>query len=172
MKMDALIKEIKQQKGLVIAIIAAGLIFGFVVGRAIKGKEAGEIISDEQKATTTAETLIGKTEKNTPNLSTVALIGDQPAGKAVNVSKVSLSDNAWVVVREDANGEMGNILGAQWLPKGTVSETTVDLLRGTESGKKYYVVLYNDNGDRIFGMTSDFPMKNNGALISMTFTAK
>lgn len=170
--MDALIEEVKKQKGLVIGIIAAGLIFGFVVGRAIKGKEAGEVLENEKTATSTEEVLGTKNENNAANSSTVTVTNGQTAGKSVYVKNVSLSDNAWVVVREDAAGEMGNILGAQWLPKGTASETTVDLLRGTVSGKKYYVVLYNDNGDRIFGTSSDLPMKNKGSLISATFTVK
>lgn len=168
MNIDTFIDEVKQKKGLIVAVIALGLIFGFLVGRIFKGKEAGEIIAlDEQKAVETEKVL-----KETANDSTVFLAGDKVAGKAVFVDKVVLAENAWVVVREDAGGEMGNILGAQWLPTGTKSETSVELLRGTEAGKKYYVVLYNDNGDRIFGITSDFPMKNGGKMILTTFTAQ
>jgi hypothetical protein len=170
MKMDTLIKEAKEQKGLVVAVIALGLIFGFVVGRAIKGKEAGEIISEEQKAPVTEEVL---TEKiSVTNLSTVSVANNQIAGKIVSVENVKLTDNAWVVVREDVNGKMGNILGAQWLPKGTDSATTVELLRGTTAGNTYYLVLYNDNGDRIFGKYTDTPMKNKGEVIFKTFTVK
>jgi hypothetical protein len=170
MKMDTFIKEVKEQKGLVVAVIALGLIFGFVVGRALKGKEAGEIIADEEKVTVTEE--VSNNTTSTTNLSTVSVVDNQTAGKIVLVEKVKLTDNAWVVVREDMNGEMGNILGAQWLPKGTDSETTVELLRGTVAGNKYYVVLYNDNGDRIFGKDADTPMKNKGEVIFKTFTVK
>jgi hypothetical protein len=170
MKMDTLVKEVKEQKGLIVAVVALGLIFGFVVGRTIKGKEAGEIITKEQKAPVTESVSANKT--SVTNLSTVSVIGNQIAGKIVSVENVKLTDNAWVVVREDVNGEMGNILGAQWLPKGTNSATTVELLRGTVAGNKYYVVLYNDNGDRIFGKDTDAPMKNNGEVISKTFTVK
>lgn len=168
--MDTLIKEVKEQKGLVVAVIALGLIFGFVVGRAIKGKEAGEIIAEKQKAPIAEEVLNNTTSMT--NLSTVSVVDNQTAGNIVSVEKVNLTDNAWVVVREDINGEMGNILGAQWLPKGTNSATMVELLRGTVAGNKYYVVLYNDNGDRIFGKDTDTPMKNKGEVIFKTFTVK
>jgi hypothetical protein len=169
MNMDTFINEIQRQKGLIVAVIALGLIFGFLVGRIFKGKEAGEIIAlDEQKSAAT-EKVLSKTEINA---STVFLAGNKAAGKVVFVDSVVLTENAWVVVREDIGGEMGNILGAQWLPTGTKSETSVELLRGTEAGKKYYVVLYNDNGDRIFGTTSDFPMKNGDKTISVMFTAQ
>lgn len=182
--MDVLIKEVKQQKGLVIAVIAAGLIFGFIVGRAIKGKEAGEIIVNEKTNATSTEVAQKTTETKAviktktpavpiaPNASTVTVAKELTAGMSVAIEKVSLSEDAWIVVREDKEGEMANILGAVWLPKGTVSEASVELLRGTVSGKKYFVVLWGDNGDRLFGKDVDAPLYNNGKMISTTFTAK
>ena len=177
MKMD-IVKEMKQQKGLIVAVIATGLIFGFIIGRAVKGKEAGEVVVTTMKTTTTTEGAknskdVGITTivKNIGNASSVFASTKQNAGKTVFVDMVKLTADGWVVVREDVDGEMGNILGAQWLPKDTKSPATVELLRGTEPGKTYYVVLWNDDGDRMFGKDTDTPMLNNGKMITATFKA-
>lgn len=84
--------------------------------------------------------------------------GDQPAGDAVAV-EVNTDKTAWAVVHEDRAGKPGNILGAQLFPAGK-HLSTIALLRGTEAGKKYYVMLHADDGDRAFDYTQDQPMTN------------
>ncbi len=187
MKIDSLMNELKEQKILIVGVIAAGLIFGFVVGRTFKGREAGEVTKTEQKESEkknvvsidvtpkkgeTIKTSVIAPVVKTSNLSSVSVDAKLAAGKSVFVKNVSLKNDSWIVVREDLNGSMGNVLGASWLPKGTTGATTVELLRGTEAGRKYYVVLWSDNGDQIFGMDTDKPLTNNGQMISSTFTAQ
>lgn len=83
---------------------------------------------------------------------------DQPAGTMVAVA-VKLEKEAWVAVHEDANGKLGNILGAQFFPAGT-HLGKIDLLRGTQAGKKYYVMLHSDDGNHTFDIKVDMPVKN------------
>lgn len=96
---------------------------------------------------------------------------NQKAGASVAFSTV-LNEAGWVVVHEDRAGQPGNILGAQWLPKGTHAGT-VTLLRNTEVGKTYHVVLYADDGDREFEVHGEAKLVvENGNPISTTFTAQ
>ena len=93
---------------------------------------------------------------------------DQSAGNSVVVKSVSLSKLGWVAVR--ANGW---ILGAQRLQAGTYSNVTVSLLRATKAGNSYEVVLYYDNGDKVFNLHTDtIVTKADGTDLSAAFLAK
>jgi len=83
---------------------------------------------------------------------------DQPAGTMMAVS-VKTDKEAWAVIHEDADGKPGKILGAHLFPAGT-HLGRIELLRGTEAGKKYYAMLHADDGDRAFAYETDLPLKN------------
>jgi hypothetical protein len=89
----------------------------------------------------------------------------------VSVADVTLQSNGWVAVRDIVNGKLGNILGAQYMTAGTYPTVTVNLLRALTAGKTYEVVIYRDNGDRVFGKNSDYVVVQNGQPISTTFSA-
>lgn len=103
----------------------------------------------------------------------ILVVSNQPAGDKVVVSMVSIAMNGWVTVREtDANGALGNILGARRFNAGKYFGETVELLRGTKEDAVYAVVLHADDGDREFDYTREVPLKDkNGNLVSGTFTA-
>ncbi len=94
---------------------------------------------------------------------------DQEAGDSVLISEMSLTDNRWVVIHEDMNGEPGNILGARLFTKeNTTGE--VQLLRGTGEGKLYHAILYivaerERNQDRLFDTDRDLPLVKEGGDI-------
>lgn len=101
---------------------------------------------------------------------------DQPAGDAVAVA-AKIAQAGWIAVHEDAGGKSGNILGAQFFPKGD-HLGKITLLRETEAGKKYYIMLHADNGlptqagDRAFDYKQDMPIKNaTGEPITDAFMA-
>lgn len=96
------------------------------------------------------------------------IVESQPAGSIVNVKEVTLDDRLWVVVYEEREGMRGNILGAKRLPEGTHQNTYVSLLRNTEAGNRYHIVIHSDNGDDVFDFTQDTPLEN----ISYTFFAR
>ncbi len=67
---------------------------------------------------------------------------NQPAGGTVSVESVTVPPpGVWVAVRETKNGELGNVLGAEYV-HGPRSNITVDLLRNTEPNKLYVIELY------------------------------
>ncbi len=85
-------------------------------------------------------------------------VADQDAGAVVTLGAFTMPvDNAWIVVHElNAGGTLGNALGASRYSKteGLIPKT-VELLRSTEAGKTYHVVLYSENGDRVFDLKED-----------------
>lgn len=79
---------------------------------------------------------------------------DQPAGDNVRVVEARLSRVSWVAVRDDMR-----IYGAAKVTPpqggGTVNDITIPLLRNTEAGKTYSVVVYADDGDNAFDFKKD-----------------
>jgi len=86
-------------------------------------------------------------------------VTDQSAGGVVYVSHLVFAKEAWVTVREDNNGQLGNVLGAHWYPAGEQSGA-IELLRNTQPGKSYFVVVYVDNGDKKFDYKKDALLVN------------
>lgn len=99
-------------------------------------------------------------------------IYDQPAGFAVVVARAAVSDPTWVAIYEDVGGQPGNVLGAGRFTSDKMSGT-VHLLRGTLPGNRYYGVLHRDDGDRLFSLERDFPVRDeNGDPIMVTFVTQ
>lgn len=166
---ETVAEEKSKQRNILIITIVVGLLFGFFVGRMWSGKNAGEeaLIADE--TATTTKSVIAKSETSGTNSITLS---EQSAGNVVSVTKVSLANDSWVVIHEDANGEFGNILGAGWFPKGNNENVVIELLRGTDADKKYYAVLYTDDGDKKFDAKADRPITENGKAVLQVFMAK
>lgn len=99
-------------------------------------------------------------------------VREQLAGNGVALEFVSVTQSGWVVVHESKNGELGNALGARRFDAGSYTDTTVVLLRDTEVGNPYIVVLYNDNGDKEFTLGEDKPLlDSSGNRIDAIFEA-
>lgn len=103
-------------------------------------------------------------------------VEDQPAGGVVSLgdSPVYPTAAGWVVVHEDADGELGNALGAaRYNTAGNLTPNQVTLLRGTSAGATYHVVWYVDDGDRIFDMERDTLVTTSaGGAVRATFIAQ
>lgn len=169
----------------VVAALVIGLLVGFFIGRSWgqKGDEVAEkaAVENVENASTTKDSQVlnegtkegvKKEVVSSGNTTGEVTAVDQKAGMVALVSKVTLSDAGWVVVREDTGNGMGSILGAQWLPAGTANDVSVDLLRKTEANKNYFVALYTDNGDKKFDKVTDLPIAVDGKVISRIFSAK
>lgn len=93
----------------------------------------------------------------TPNTSGSSRIHaeDQPAGRAVLIKRVDLDKTSWIAVRDYADMKIGNVLGAVRREPGISENVVVDLLRATEPGKQYAVVIFADNGDGAFDTKTD-----------------
>lgn len=101
-------------------------------------------------------------------------IDDQPAGVMVQLGELGFpTEVGWVVVHENQEGGLGNALGAARFDLNTGLVTSqVRLLRGTEAGKSYTVVLYSENGDKLFDLASDRPLtRPDGSPLQASFTA-
>lgn len=103
-------------------------------------------------------------------------VADQSAGMMVSLGTTVQypSKEGWIVVHEDVNGELGSALGAaRYNTEVGLTPTSVELLRGTMSGKTYHVVYYTEDGDRMFDLKMDMPMmKDDGGVLQATFVAE
>ncbi len=111
------------------------------------------------ETTTPTEGTIGNDIVDATVRSTHITVADQTAGDSVRVGAVSLDADGWVVIHEEHNGVIGNALGAARETAGEHTNVVVPLLRATEAGNRYWVVLYGDNGDREFHLSDDFPFR-------------
>jgi hypothetical protein len=99
---------------------------------------------------------------------------DQPlsSGNVITVPLAVVDQNAWVVVRADAEGELGEILGRRWVPAGLNREIPVTLNPGLLT-PTLYVVLHLDAGiSRVFDFPEglDVPFQRNRNIIRAPFT--
>lgn len=180
----------------VVAFIAGLLIGGLLVWvfsispedkkKATEEKEeakAGEIIKDEKKAeekleavaTTKSETLEASPTV-VPKGSGSVSVEDQAAGGVVTLAALSMPiKSGWIVVHEvTTDGALANILGAsRYGEVEGLKPMTVELLRKTEAGKTYKVVVYSENGDRVFDKKEDVPVSvDGGTHVEGSFVAK
>lgn len=170
---------------LVVSIIIA-LIIGFLAGvwyerRAYLALDTQSYNQDSSGSAIDNDTIAGdqtaKTGDKAGEMSNYAstdeyanlTVVNQPAGDSVNISSVNVGDTTWIAVREDNNGELGNILGARLVYQGSTDDVSVELLRATEPGKIYHVVLYKDDGDRLFDQKLDSLVQKDGTTLTATF---
>jgi len=99
-------------------------------------------------------------------------VGDQPASDQVMVASVAVLGPTWIAVHADRDGLPGNVFGAYRI-ETNLSGVTVDLLRDTEKGMKYYVVLQEDNGNGKYDLYLDSEIvTSSGALVYDSFVAQ
>jgi len=177
-------------KPIVIAVIITFVIafwLGFFAGWLITGRQASPawrqagpesaFFSEEENAAmqegegdTARKTIsTGNTASGNNNISAE----NQLAGRTARVNAATLDREGWVVIHEDAEGRPGAILGAAWLPGGIHENVSVDLLRTTEAGRRYYAMLHheaNGDGTHLFDLEKDLPMQDaSGAIIMISF---
>ena len=81
---------------------------------------------------------------------------DQLPGDVVVLNAVSFSENGFVVIKKDQEGEPGKIIGvSEFLVKGAYSNIDVSTTESMYDGLAYYAFTYLDNGDGIFDPSSD-----------------
>lgn len=135
------------------------------------GADPAETVSEKTPVQT--ETTNGAPAQLHPVSSDTFKVSDQDAGMKVIARDLALTGVSWLVVHElRADGTRGNALGAGLFPEGEAVFGEVPLLRGTEAGKRYTVLVYADDGDREFDLKKDMPKKNAaGEVIAMPFFA-
>lgn len=98
------------------------------------------------------------------------VVNSQPAGSFVILSMIAIETSGWVAVREAVNETPGVILGAARFDAGNYFGEKIKLLRDTQEGGNYMVVLHADNGDKEFDFKTEVPVKDSaGNLIAEEF---
>jgi len=187
----------KQKQLQVVVLLLIGFIIGFavhafVVSRedvpvALKDNQANILnvdsdLQDSEQANNTDDMQGGEgvvtSNTNIPvsstsnNMSeggyTVSVV-DQKAGEIVYASQLVFEKEGWLAIREQIDGQIGNILGVQRYPAGTHTGV-VKLLRSTESRRTYYAVVFVDDGDREFDFKKDAKLTDDkGNVVTAIF---
>lgn len=158
----------------IVGIVAVLLIIGaWYLGTTFKPSSVSKSATSGENMTDTSSSGSSGVTVSTP-IATVTVGGeavsvkDQPAGSFVVVESANLSQEGWVAVRDAS----GRTLGAARLDAGAHSAVQVELLRGTEAGQKYQVLLYADNGDKEFDLHTDtLVMNSDGSVAGASFSA-
>lgn len=162
---------------LIVGVIA--LIVGFLLGWIANGGDSEPKATTEESEKTERVEETGTTTPSEAETETEPVSGgdvtveNQAAGKTITVATVAADGDTWIAVRDDINGKPGNILGAKRVSTGTHTNVSVPLLRATESGKSYFIVLFTDNGDKKFDHKTDRPVfsQDSSDLLAVKFTA-
>ena len=125
------------------------------------------VITNDDDNDQTAEEVDATANNASINGYSVSVI-DQEAGNVVHIAQAVFEKEAWVAIREDRDGQLGNILGAYRYPAGTNSGS-VELMRGTIAGNIYYAVIYIDDGDKEFDFKKDALVEENSKVLVAKF---
>lgn len=129
---------------------------GAVVVQDTTSTKAPENSADDKLTPTTSTDKITKAGEGNSTASTATIVAkDQPASDRVEIERLDTKEIVWVAVREEKDGVLGNILGAQRAQIGDGQKVVVELLRPTVSGGAYRVVLYKDVGTPAFNYQED-----------------
>jgi hypothetical protein len=156
--------------GIVVVLIVIGAWYLGTTFKASSGKKTATTSTSTQNApsTSSASASANANPQNVTVSGSAVSVKDQPAGSVVVVASATLPQMGWVAVR-DADGKT---LGAARLDAGTHEAVQVPLLRNTETGQKYQVLLYIDDGDKMFDLHKDTLVMNaDGSVEGATFTA-
>jgi hypothetical protein len=95
------------------------------------------------------------------------IAADQPFDTGeITVTTVVMNAPGWVVIHNDANGELGEIIGQVWVPAGISRELVVPFdLDGLTT--TLHVALYNDLGQAEVFDADDTPWRVSGRVISV-----
>lgn len=145
----------KQQWAIAAAVVVVVALAGWWFFTSAPAQENTEEM-DTSSTEMTPSTVTTASDRPTVSVNTgeEVAVEDQAAGGSVYVVEAKLSRVSWVAVRDDMR-----IYGAARVnpPEGggTVNDIMVPLLRNTEAGKTYMVVVYADDGDNVFDFKKD-----------------
>lgn len=162
--------------GIVLALIFMGG-WWLIARNASGGFTASQDSSDTQEVgapedTVTPSPVLGPISEETPTIAgshESVSVEDQAAGMTVRIKAATLAQIGWIAVR-DADGRT---LGAGRFEAGAHESVEVPLLRATIAGERYQVLIYVDDGDKIFDLHKDIlVMRADGSVAGSIFGAK
>ncbi len=182
-------KDMPAQKsgmGKIVSIFIAGLVVGFLIGWGWSATRPAPTTTTNTTQTTSADTQTADTGSsavsgigisNTGNVtatgaSSFTIPSPQDSGMQVAVASALVTQPTWIVVYDNVNSQPGRVLGAE-LIFPTTKSGAVDLLRGTLPGQKYFVGESVDDGDKIFSIQNDKPVRDaQGNPVWVTFQTR
>jgi hypothetical protein len=111
-------------------------------------------------------------DNSTSSINNGILVTDQYPGDVVNISSVQLAKPGFVVIKKDASGLPGAVIGSAAFAAG-IHPGQVNLTQSMVDGSVYYAALYSDvNGNGTYDAATDVAVKDvNGKDIMKTFRA-
>ena len=86
---------------------------------------------------------------------------EQPPATRVVIKTAKLELPGFVVIRENDNGNFGNIIGnSRFMEPGEHINIGVSLIKMTVNGEYLYAVIHEDSGDKIFNPSLDLAAKD------------
>lgn len=131
--------------------------------------------NDAQEENSSKEVLVLATKEVFPIAigNNFLVVSPQPAGSTVIMSMISLEMDGWIAIHEDVgDGTPGSILGARRFNTGRYFGEPIELLRNTQEGEVYFVMLHGDDGDGEFNHEVEIALKDpTGNFIQEKFLA-
>lgn len=141
----------KRYLGLIILGVLAGLLLGYLF---FDHQEALAPINRLNLVQNKKDTKVNLTDSISQKLE----VEGQIPGSVIVVKKVVMDQPGWLAVADDNDGQMGRILGANYLPAGTYQNILISLLRSVSDGQTYFAVICQDDGDKEFNYQTDLPI--------------
>ncbi len=144
-------------------LLVGGIVVGVLLSAAWSSLNQPKANGLEQAANVSAaaSTSAPKSEESGQKTQLPVVVPNQKAGSQVFIGKLSITVPTWIVVYVSREGKPGNALGARLFFAGD-KQGSIGLLRNTEAGQTYFVGLSVDNGDKVFSLSKDKPMANQG----------
>ncbi len=129
-----------------VIILVIGILIGLLLGLLLfKNKDRVETFIEDAERQAAGLQLTERQAMEAANLPTIS-VSNQPAGNTVTVDNARLTENGWIAVYTDIDGNPGSILGAQYFPEGTYENITVRLQAPTTAENTYYTIIHGDDG--------------------------
>jgi hypothetical protein len=145
-------------------VTAVVIIVLIIIGIWVFGGK-GSSTSTEQGMTSTED------NSNTPGALNRIVMSDQYPGNVVYLNSAQFANPGWIVIQADNAGTPGKILGETYFDSG-INPGKITLSSPMVDGSIYYAVMYSDNGDKKFDVTTDKPLTDaNGNIIMKVFHA-
>jgi len=129
------------------------------------------VFSSKSDTDVTGDTAITDTTGGSVSEVNRVVMSDQYPGNVVYLSSVQLSKEGWVVIHKDEAGKPGAVIGSMYFAKG-INPGKITLTTPTVEGGIYYAMLHSDDGDKVFDIAKDLPIKDSkGNIIMKLFRA-